>query len=263
MIKKLAVLNFLSVIISITTNFLAQTGRINNTTIGELSDKYTNLFTPADYAFSIWGLIFLSLLICSIFMVYQAFTGGKYTKFIENTSIWFIVANLGTALWVIAWLYEFTGMSVVLMFLILAKLLKLIINNDMEVWDAPFKVIAFYWWPICIYSGWITVASIANMAAWLTEIGWDGALFSETEWTAIMIGIAVIINLLMIYLRNMREFAAVGVWALIAIYLRHQGTEEFIANTALAGAILVFLNIAYHGFKNRKQTPFYRMMNSE
>ena len=263
MIKKLAVLNFVSVILNIAINYIAQTGSFNNTTVGEMSEKYSNLFTPADYAFSIWGLIFLSLLISSIFMIYQAFTDGKHTKFIKNTSIWFIVANIGTGLWVIAWLYEFTGMSVVLMFLVLAKLLKLIINNDMEIWDAPFKVIAFYWWPICIYSGWITVASIANMAAWLTEIGWDGALFSEVEWTVIMIGVAVIINLLMIHLRNMREFALVGIWALVAIYMRHQGTEDFIAGTALAGSILLFLNIAYHGFKNRKQTPFYRMMHGE
>lgn len=263
MIKKLAIFNFLSVIVSIFINFLAQTGKINNTTIGEISDKYTNLFTPADYAFSIWGLIFLSLLVSSIFMVYQAFTNGKYTKFIKNTSFWFIVANLGTGLWVIAWLYEYTGMSVVLMFLVLAKLLKLIINNDMEIWDAPFKVILFYWWPICFFSGWITVASIANTAAWLTEIEWDGALFSDIEWTIIMIGIAVIINLLMIYIRNMREFALVGVWALVAIYVRHQGTEEFIAKIAMGGAILLLLNIAYHGFINRKTNPVYHLIHGK
>lgn len=260
MIKKLAVLNFLSVIVNIALNFYAQTGRINNTTIGEISDKYSNLFTPADYAFSIWGLIYFSLLLCSGFMIQQAFSNGKYTNFIKNTSIWFIVANLGTGLWTIAWLYDLTGMSVVLMFLILAKLLKLIINNEMEIWDAPFKIILFYWWPICLYSGWITVASIANMAAWLTEIGWDGAIFSEAEWTVIMISVAVIINLLMIYLRNMREFAAVGVWALVAIYIRHQGTEELVAATALAGGILLFLNIAYHGFINRKSNPMYKML---
>lgn len=260
MIKTLSIFNVLSVIIVIAVNFLAQTGKINGKTVGEISDKSANLFTPADYAFSIWGLIYIALLAFSGFMVYQAFSNGKHIDFIKNTSIWFIVANLGTALWVIAWLYGFTGMSVVLMFLILAKLLKLIINNDMEIWDAPFKVIAFYWWPICLFSGWITVASIANMAAWLTEIGWDGAVFSEVEWTVIMIGVAVIINLLMIYLRNMREFALVGVWALVAIYIRHQGTEEFIAKSALAGAILIFINIAYHGFINRKSNPMHKMM---
>ena len=263
MIKKLAVLNFLSVLIAIFTNFYAQTGRINNVTIGEMSSKYSNLFTPADYAFSIWGLIYVGLLAFSIFMLQQAFTNGKHTDFIKNTSFWFIVANIGTSLWVVAWLNDYTAMSVVLMFLILAKLLKLILNNNMELWDAPFKVIAFYWWPICLFSGWISVATIANMAAWLTEIGWDGEIFSDVEWTIVMIGVAVIINLLMIYLRSMREFALVGVWALVAIYMRHQGEQELIAKTAMAGAILLFLNIAYHGFKNRKQTPIYRMINGQ
>lgn len=260
MIKRLAVLNFLSVILVIFTNFLAQTGRINNRTIGELSDKYANLFTPADYAFSIWGLIYLGLLAFSIFMLQQAYSRGKYTDFIEKTSFWFIVANVGTCLWVIAWLFEYTGISVVLMFLILTKLLKIIFNNNMEIWDAPFKVIAFYWWPICLYSGWIAVASIANMASWLTLIGWDGAIFTEVEWTLIMIGIAVIINLLMIHLRNMREFGLVGVWALVAIFFRHQEQQELIAHVALAGAVLIFLNISYHGFINRKTNPIYRMI---
>lgn len=260
MIKRLAVFNFLSVLLAIFTNFLAQTGKINNTTIGELSDKYSNLFTPADYAFSIWGLIYLGLLAFSIFMLHQAFTDGKHTIFIKKTSLWFIVANIGTCLWVVAWLYEFTGLSVVLMFLILLKLLKIVVNNDMELWDAPFRIIAFYWWPICLYSGWIAVASIANMASWLTLIGWDGAVFSDVEWTVIMIGVAVIINLLMVWLRNMREFALVGVWALTAIYMRHQGSEELIAKVAIAGAILLLLNISYHGFINRKQNPVYRML---
>ncbi len=263
MVKRLAVLNFLSVIIAILTNFYAQTGRINNTTIGELSKKYSNLFTPADYAFSIWGLIYLGLLSFSGFMLYQAYSNGKYTEFITRTSFWFIIANIGTSLWVVTWLFEYTGLSVAIMFLILAKLLKIVLNNNMELWDAPFKIIAFYWWPICLYSGWISVASIANMASWLTVIGWDGAVFTEVEWTVIMIGVAVIINLLMIHLRNMREFALVGVWALSAIYMRHQASEEFIAQTALAGAILLFLNISYHGFINRKENPMYRSFMGE
>lgn len=261
MIKKLAIFNFLSVIIAIITNFYAQTGRINNTTIGEISSNYSNLFTPADYAFSIWGLIYVSLIAFSVFMLHQAFTNGKHTQFIKDTSFWFIVANIGSSLWVIAWLYEYTGISVVLMFLILVKLLKIILNNNMEIWDAPFKVIAFYWWPICLYSGWITVASIANMAAWLTEIGWDGAILTEVEWTIIMIIIATLINLAMIYFRNMREFALVGVWALIAIYVRHQQDYEAIAQTALVGAILIFLYSSYHGFVNRKSNPMFRMLN--
>ncbi|MCH4822623.1 tryptophan-rich sensory protein [Gramella lutea] len=263
MIKRLAVFNFISVLITIITNYFVQTGQINDTTVGEVSSKYSNLFTPADYAFSIWVLIFLSLLVFSGFMLHQAFTNGKHTDFIKDTSLWFVVANIGTSLWVIFWVYEFVGFSVVLMFLILAKLLKIILNNNMEIWDAPFKVIAFYWWPICLYSGWITIATVANMAAWLTGIGWDGAIFSEVDWTIIMIGVAVMVNLAIIHLRNMREFALVAVWALIAIYIRHQENQELISKVALAGAILIFLNIAYHGFINRKKNPIYRLMHGQ
>ncbi len=260
MIKRLAIFNFLSVILNIVISYLSQTGIFNGNTMGSLSHKYSNLFTPADYAFSIWGIIYIGLLAFSGFMLHQAFTNGKYTIFIQKTSYWFILANIATCLWVFAWLYEYTGVSVILMFLILTKLLKIIINNDMELWDAPIQIIAFYWWPICLYSGWISVAVIANMASYLNVIGWDEAVFSEVEWTIIMIAVAVIINLLMIYLRNMREFAAVGIWALVAIYIRHADQYDQIAWTALAGAGLLLLNIAYHGFINRKTNPLYRLL---
>lgn len=261
MLKRLAVFNLLSVIFSIFISYLSQTGIFNGNTMASISQKYSNLFTPADYAFSIWGLIYLGLLAFSIFMIHQAYTGGKHTDFIRKTSFWFAIANIGTCLWVFAWLYEFIAISVVLMFLILLKLLKIILNNDMELWDAPFKVIAFYWWPICLFSGWITVASIANTAAFLQELGWDGSFFSQQDWTIIMIAIAVAINLLMIWLRNMREFALVGVWALVAIYMRHKGIYDQISWAAMAGAVLLFLNISYHGFINRKTNPLFRMIN--
>ncbi len=263
MIKRLAVFNFLSVVLNIAISYISQTGIINGNTMGSISDKYSNLFTPADYAFSIWGIIYIGLLAFSGFMLQQAYTGGKYTDFIRKTSFWFILANIASSLWVFAWLYEYPGISVILMFLILTKLLKIINNNEMELWDAPFKIILFYWWPICLYSGWISVAVIANMASFLNVIGWDGAIFSEVEWTVIMIAVAVIINLLMIHLRNMREFAAVGVWALIAIYFRHLGSEELIATTAMAGAILIFLNITYHAYINRKTTPIHRLLHGQ
>jgi len=263
MIKKLAVANFISVIITIAFTYYTQTGEINGKTIGEMSEKYSNLFTPAGYAFSIWGVIFLSLIAFSVYMLIQAFGNGEHTKFIKRTKFWFIVANIGTCLWSLAWLYDFPGLSVVIMFLILAKLCKIIINTEMELIDPPFKIIAFYWWPICLYSGWISVAAIANTAAWLKETGWDGAFLSEVQWTLLMILITVALNITMIYKRNMREFAAVGVWALIGIYAKQIGQYDVIAYLAAAGALLIFLNISYHGFQNRKQQPLYRMMKGK
>jgi hypothetical protein len=263
MSKKLSILNFLSVILVIVVNFIAQTGQFNNNTMASLSREYDNMFTPAGYAFSIWGIIFISLLFYAGFQVYKAFSSYFDSGFILKTGYWFIIANLANALWVIVWLYEYTFISVLVMFIILGSLLKIVLKTNMERWDAPLTIIAFTWWPICLYSGWIAVASIANVAAYLSKIGWDGGIFSESQWTVIMIGIAVIVNSFMIYKRNMREFALVGVWALIAIYVRHQGGDQLIAYTALGGAILLLAYISYHGFVNRKTTPFYKLLNKK
>ena len=260
MSKRLAITNLFSVILAIMASYISQRVGINGNTISSLSAEYANLFTPAGYAFAIWGVIFIGLLVFAIFQVYRSFTGQpeRVKKF--ETGPWFYFANFANALWVLAWLSEYTLISVLLMLIILGCLIALILKNNMERWDAPFKTIAFYWWPICLYSGWIAVATIANIAAYLSKIGWDGGFLTDVQWTIIMIAVATVLNIAMIYTRNMREFAIVGVWALVAIYVRHLDSESSLAYISLGGAVLIFLNVSYHGFINRKTNPIYRLM---
>lgn len=243
----------------IAVNYISQAVRINDTTIGELSQRYNNLFTPASYAFAIWGLIFLSLLAYALFQVKVVFYDKKELAYMEQTGYWFALANVLNALWVIAFAYDYTGLTVIIIVGILISLLKIIINTNMERWDAPKEIIAFSWWPICLYSGWITVATIANIALYLTKIGLDGAFLTEVQWTMVLIVIATLINLVIIYKRNMREFAAVGVWALFAIYIRHQDSLEILAYTALACSAILLSVILFHGYSNRKSNPFFKL----
>ena len=258
--KKLAVLNLISVILVIGINYISQALRLNNTTIGEISAKYDNLFTPASYAFAIWGLIFLGLIAYCIFQIRRAFFSNKESNYIEQTGYWFFIVNLLNAAWVFAFTFDYTGLSVLIMLGMLFGLIKIILNTNMERWDAPIEVIAFVWWPICLYSGWIAVATIANISAYLTKIGWSGGPLSQENWTIIMVLIASLLNLLLIWKRNMREFALVGVWALYAIYVRHKTDYESIAYTALVGAIVLLLGAGVHGFINRETNPFQKFL---
>ncbi|SDR76079.1 hypothetical protein SAMN04487764_0571 [Gillisia sp. Hel1_33_143] len=261
MAKKLSILNFISVLLVIVVNYYSQMYTINGNTMASLSAEYDNLFTPAGYAFAIWGLIFLAMFAYAIFQIKRAFFSDKKSDFIEQTGPYFFIANLANASWVVVWLYEYTFISIILMFIILISLLMVVIKTNMERWDAPIKIIAFVWWPICLYSGWIAVAAIANVAAYLSKIGWNGGFLNEVQWTMVMLTIAIFLNILIIYKRNMREFASVGIWALIAIYMRQQGSHDLIAYYALIGAVLIFLNVAYHGYLNRETNPFKKMMN--
>ena len=145
--KLLAILNLISVILVIAVNYSSQALRLNNTTIGEISGEYDNLFTPASYAFAIWGLIFLSLLAYGAFQVRRAYSSAS-NDFIVQTGYWFLIANVLNAAWVFAFVYDYTLLSVLIMLGILFSLIKIIVHTNMERWDAPIEIIVFVWWPI-------------------------------------------------------------------------------------------------------------------
>ena len=66
--KVLQISNGIALVSTIIINYLSNTGAINNTTIGEVSNSMNSLFTPAGYAFAIWGFIYLLLI---GFIIYQ------------------------------------------------------------------------------------------------------------------------------------------------------------------------------------------------
>ena len=163
--KRLSVLNLTSVIVVILINYVSQAIRINETTIGEVSNKYFNLFTPASYAFAIWGLIFTALIAYGIYQVRMAFFSEKQSKFIEETGYWFIITNLLNCAWVFAFAYDYTGLSVLIMLGILFSLVKIILNTNMNKEPVSRATYFFGWMPIGIYSGW--VLNLVNLNSFL------------------------------------------------------------------------------------------------
>ena len=253
--KTYAILNIIVLSAVIYWNYLSNTLKIKGNTISSLNGEYDNLFTPAGYAFSIWGLIYLMLFANAIFQIKRVFFDKKDDEFVTKINPWLILANLGSGAWLWFWLNEQTGISVLVMLTILASLLTVIVKLNMERWDAPRSTIVWIWWPICFFSGWISVATIANISAYLVKIGWAAGV-NDVMWTIVMIAVAVVVNLVMIYLRNMREFAAIGVWALIGIAVKHWDTIPTLQWTAIAGAAVLFIAISIHAFQNRKTLPF-------
>lgn len=253
--KILQISNGIALIVTIFINYLSNTGAINNTTIGEVSNELNSLFTPAGYAFAIWGFIYLMLLAFIIYQGRSLFVKVRDDGFILKIGWWFVLSCLFNCAWVFAWLYGFTGLSCLIIFLQLFSLLKIIINNDMELNDEPIPVIAFLWWPFVFYSGWVTVASIACVASYLTKIGWDGFGISEVVWTIVMIIVATIINLLVIYKRNMREFALVGAWALIAIAVANHDKHMVIVYAGTIAAAILICASMLHGYLNKATSP--------
>ena len=260
--RTLQIVNGIAFISTVFINYLSNTGAVNNTTIGEVSNNYKSLFTPAGYTFAIWGVIYLLLF---GFVVYQGrglFVKVKKDDFILKTGWWFVLSCVFNSAWVFAWIYGYTGLSCVLILLLLFSLLKIVLNNRMELDDEPFPIIAFVWWPFVVYAGWVTVASIANVSSYLVKIGWDGFGISDLTWTIILITVAIIINQFMLWKRNMREFATVGAWALIGIGVANQSLHESITYFSYAAAAILLICSGIHGFQNRATNPFEKLKQS-
>ncbi|PZD79314.1 tryptophan-rich sensory protein [Mesonia sp. K7] len=257
--KTLQIVNILAFIAMIIFNYLSNKGLINHTTIGEVSQKLENLFTPASYAFSIWGFIYVLLL---GFVVYQSrslFVTVRDDVFIMKTGGWFFLSCLANISWLFFWLYGYIGLSVIAMGVLLFSLLKIIVNNEMELWDAPISLIVFLWWPFVFYSGWISVATISNVAAYLTFINWDAGGIEVSIWAIIMVVFAGILNIFITWRRNMREFALVGSWALIAIAVSNWGVNSSLSYTSLGVAIVLVVSSGVHGYKNRHLGPLAKL----
>jgi hypothetical protein len=256
--KVLQIGNGLALGSTVFINYLSNTGLLNDTTIGELSNNYKSLFTPAGYTFAIWGIIYVLLFSFAIYQGRSLFVKVKDDSFILKIGWWFIASCLFNSLWVFAWIYEYTGLSCIFIVLLLVSLLKIVVNNRMELDDKHFPTIVFLWWPFVIYSGWVTVATIANVSAYLVKLDWGGFGLADTTWTVILIAIAIRINQYMIWKRNMREFALVGAWALIGIAMANKSTDEVVMVFAFAGALVLIVSAAIHGYKNRAKNPILK-----
>ncbi|WP_397444541.1 tryptophan-rich sensory protein [Polaribacter sp. R77954] len=250
--KSLQILNGIAFGSTVFINYLSNTGIMDGKTIGTVSDDIKSLFTPAGYAFSIWGIIYLLLLGFSIYQGRSLFKKGKEDDFIEKIGFWFIISCIANSFWIFSWIYGYTGLSCIFIFLLLISLLKIIINLNINLDKSSRIKFTFLYLPFIIYSGWVTVASVANVSSYLVKIGWNGFGITDEIWTIIMIIIAVILNTTMLFKRNMSAFALVGAWALIAIGVANQTKQNTIGFIAFLAAGVLLILVAIQLIKNRK-----------
>ena len=263
--RLLPVLNIIGLLATIAISYLSVTGIFNGNTMATQSARYPTLFTPAPWAFSIWGLIYIAL---GAFVIFQAraivrprtpsqIRAAEEAKTLqEQIGGWFLLTCIANSCWVLAWMYDQAGLSVLIMIVLLFSLFKIILRTDMELTDPPLRIIASVWWPFCLYTGWITVALLANISAWLVKIQWDGFGLSPIIRAIIMTMIAGAVYLFMTWRRNMREYGFVGVWALIAVAMADRDRAAAVTTTALIVAGILFISSSIHGYRNRAYSPF-------
>jgi len=97
--------------------------------------------------------------------------------------------------------------------------------------------------PFSTYLGWITIASIANVAVTLVSFKWDGFGISPETWATLIIIVALLISLLVLATRKDIAYGLVIIWALTGIAAGQSGNQN-IVTVAQASAIIVLIALA-------------------
>ena len=211
----------------IVMNYLANALPLNNKTTGELSDSFPNLFVPAGITFSIWGIIYLLLIVYCIVQ----FTGSNQIA-ISNIGWLFGVPCILNALWIVSWHYGKLPLSLIVM---LGMLVSLIYINIL-IRDLPHGIIKA---SFGIYLGWICIATIANVTALLVNYSWNRFGISQDTWTIIMISAGALIAAITIF-RLSNPFIGLSViWAFAGIILKRQADYKSIVITAVISLTIV------------------------
>lgn len=243
--------NLIAFIFALVANALAATQTLGGASIKEVSDTYQTFLTPATYAFSIWGFIYLLLL---GFVLYQArdfFKPNEENRLPQKLAGWFMLSSIANGLWTILFVHEMVLASLLTLAILTVALYVIIGKLKIALEDNEPKRILFIWWPILFCTGWVTVALVVNAASYLDFVG-----IAVSPFAALLALIILAVCLLCLLVqRNVRELLVASAWGVIAIgagRLNGPLPDAVVATCAfiVAGVLLVACGI--HAYANRK-----------
>lgn len=232
-------ITLIAILAAFAVNVWANIAPINGLTIGEVSNQLFGevKITPASYAFAIWGLIYLGLFSLGI---YQFLPAQKQNPRLQNMGYLIVMASLAQIIWVYVFLGRIFLFSLVAMIVILFSLMGAYLELHREDINVSKQERWLVHIPVSIYFGWISVATIVNVAVVLTNLNWNGWGISAEIWTVIMLVVAGFIASLIRIQFLETAYSLVLIWAIIAIAVR-QFNQPLIAGTALGVALAITL----------------------
>jgi benzodiazapine receptor len=233
--------NIVAFVATVIVNGLAgSTTLLGGVNTAEISNANPTLITPAGYVFSIWGIIYVLL---AVFVIFQALPSQKEKEYPKKIGWLFVLSSILNIVWLFLWQYQILSMSVVLMFLLLATLIATYLRLNIGKSAVSLREKLAVHVPFSVYLGWITIASIANVAVFLVSENWGGFGISPETWATLIIIVALAITVLVLATRRDIAYGLVVVWALTGIAVNQSGNQSIVTLTE-ASAIIVLLALA-------------------
>jgi tryptophan-rich sensory protein len=231
----------LATIATVAFNGISQSLPIGGRTSADISNQYSTFFTPANYAFAIWGVIYLLLI---GYGIYQALSSQRENPNARKIGWLFILSCILNCTWITLFQYDQILISVIVIVAFLLTLIAIYVRLDI----GRAKVSTADRWllhlPFSVYLGWLSVATIANISVLGVAQQW-GDLFgiAAPVWAAIMLVVATLVGLIIATTRRDVGFVLVFVWAFTAI-INKQSATPVVTTTAAITVIVLLVVLA-------------------
>ncbi|MEO7387556.1 MAG: tryptophan-rich sensory protein [Gammaproteobacteria bacterium] len=235
-------------LVVIVVNAAANIVPINGVRTGELSALYPTGFTPAGWVFAIWSVIYAGLL---AFSVYAMRVAPDEAPRVSRVVTPYLLSCAANALWIFMWHYEVILGSLACMLVILGSLIAVYAR----LYASPPTSLAqriCVDMPFSLYLGWITTATLANLAAWFFDIHVYPFDLARDEWAIITVVTATAIYTAVGVRTRDAIYTAVFAWASLGIVLQTLETVRSVRLAAAAGCVVAGVVTAVALVQGRK-----------
>eukprot|EP00301_Raphidiophrys_heterophryoidea_P010403 c15516_g1_i1.p1 GENE.c15516_g1_i1~~c15516_g1_i1.p1 ORF type:complete len:299 (-),score=77.74 c15516_g1_i1:124-963(-) len=206
-------INFVAYLANLIVTYLSMTGIFGETN-NVVSEKYQTLITPAGWAFSIWGLIFIAE---GAFAIAQLFPKYSSNPLVTSTSVvasWTLACVFQIA-WTLAFAQEAIALSAVLLTAIWISLAVLVFSQQKIVesknTDAlDYGLLVF---PFRIHFGWLTAATVVGYNIVAVRYYVDNATLQLAFAVTSLVALALFAGLL----NSNNTLSGVLAWAIGAV----------------------------------------------
>lgn len=226
---------------------------INQAAGGALSSNAT-LIAPAGPAFSIWSVIYLGL---AAYAVWQLFPGQAARAVHRRVGFLIALSLLLNAAWIGSVQLGLVGASVlviVVLLVVLGVTFALLQRTSRDANSAATTTTSratvltdaiVIDGTMGLYLGWVTIATAANIAAWLTDLGFTGWGIPPEIWGVAVVAVAALIGVATAVWGRGRLTPAIALaWGLAWLAVARLGGEpasQMVGGSAAvaAGVVLV------------------------
>ncbi len=194
----------------------------------------------AGWAFAIWALIYLGLL---IYAVRQALPQTGESDLIHAFGWPSVLAFAGIGLWIVAAALDWEVATIVLIFGSLTVLLIPLLAHARQIRNLKLADRDRWMtvWPLSLLAGWLSIAAPVNLITVATGNGDLPAALSPTLWAGLAVAVVALGAVAVTWRIRTIAFGLPVSWGLAGVFAAEQARNEALAFTALIAAVAVLV----------------------